>query len=119
MIESPKEYCGLFGIYGRPEAARHAFLGLYALQHRGQEAAGIVSSDGKRVYEHKGMGLVSHVFDEENMSALRGHIAVGHNRYSTTGQSRVTNIQPLLVNCKIGKVALGHNGNLVNCPSVA
>ena len=114
MIESPKEYCGLFGIYGNPEAARHAFLGLYALQHRGQEAAGIVSSDGKQVYEHKGMGLVSHVFDEENMSALRGHIAVGHNRYSTTGESRVTNIQPLLVDCKIGKVALGHNGNLVN-----
>lgn len=114
MIDSPREECGLFGIYNRPRAAESTFLGLYALQHRGQESAGIISSDGERTFEHKGMGLVAQVFDEENLQKLKGYIAVGHNRYSTTGQPRVANVQPLLVDCKAGKLAMAHNGNLVN-----
>ena len=114
MIESLHEECGVFGIYGSKGAAQNAFLGLYALQHRGQEAAGIVSTDGERMYEHKGMGLVAQVFDEESVGRLHGHAAIGHNRYSTTGLPRAANIQPLLVDCKVGKLALAHNGNLVN-----
>jgi amidophosphoribosyltransferase len=114
VSDSPREYCGLFGIFNQPRAAGSVFLGLYALQHRGQESAGIVSTDGRETYEHRGMGLVAQIYDEENLGRLRGSLAIGHNRYSTTGYPRVTNIQPLLVNCKIGKVALAHNGNLVN-----
>jgi len=114
MIESPREYCGLFGIHNNPNAAQNIFFGLYALQHRGQEAAGIVTTDGQRTYEQRGMGLVFQIYNEENLGALRGSIGIGHNRYSTTGPPRLTNIQPLLVDCKIGKVALAHNGNLVN-----
>lgn len=114
MIESLHEECGVFGIYGNGSAAQNTFLGLYALQHRGQEAAGIVSTDGERMLEHKGMGLVAQVFDEESIGRLKGHAAIGHNRYSTTGQPRAANIQPLLVDCKVGKLALAHNGNLVN-----
>jgi amidophosphoribosyltransferase len=114
MIESLHEECGVFGIYGSGSAVPHTFLGLYALQHRGQEAAGIVSTDGERMYEHKGMGLVAQVFDEESIGRLQGHAAIGHNRYSTTGLPRAANIQPLLVDCKVGKLALAHNGNLVN-----
>jgi amidophosphoribosyltransferase len=114
MADSPREYCGLFGIFNHPQAARSAFLGLYALQHRGQESAGIVSADGIRSYEHRGMGLISQIYDAESLEKLQGTLAIGHNRYSTTGQPRLTNIQPLLVDCKIGKLALAHNGNLVN-----
>jgi len=109
-----KEECAVFGIYGSEEAAKLTYLGLYALQHRGQESAGIISSDGKLVYEHKGLGLVSKVFDEEILSRLKGHIAIGHTRYSTTGLSHSANTQPFLVTCKIGKIAVAHNGNLVN-----
>jgi len=114
MIESLHEECGVFGVYGERNAAHSAYLGLYALQHRGQESAGIVSSNGERMFEHKGMGLVGQVFDEENLERLSGTMAIGHNRYSTTGQPRVANIQPLLVDCRVGKLALAHNGNLVN-----
>ena len=114
MIDSLHEECGVFGIYSSEGAAESTFLGLYALQHRGQEGAGIVSTDGDRMYEHKGMGLVAHVFDDESIARLKGKAAVGHNRYSTTGQPRVANIQPLLVDCRVGKLALAHNGNLVN-----
>ncbi|MCK5406602.1 MAG: amidophosphoribosyltransferase, partial [Candidatus Krumholzibacteria bacterium] len=114
MIESLHEECGLFGIYNHSHAAENTFLGLYALQHRGQESAGIISTDGERICEHKGMGLVAQVFNEESLQKLEGHIAVGHNRYSTTGQPRVANVQPLLVDCKVGKLAMAHNGNLVN-----
>jgi amidophosphoribosyltransferase len=114
MTESPHEFCGLFGICNHESAAHHAFLGLYALQHRGQESAGIVSSDGSKIHEHRGMGLVSQIYGEESLAQLKGRMAIGHNRYSTTGLTRVSNIQPLLVNCKIGRVALAHNGNLVN-----
>jgi amidophosphoribosyltransferase len=114
MTDSLHEECGLFGIYNHSHAAESTFLGIYALQHRGQESAGIVSTDGKRTFEHKGMGLISQVFNEENLQKLEGHIAIGHNRYSTTGQPRVANVQPLLVDCKVGKLAMAHNGNLVN-----
>jgi amidophosphoribosyltransferase len=114
MIESLHEECGVFGVYGDRNAAHSTYLGLYALQHRGQESAGIVSSNGERMFEHKGMGLVGQVFDEENLERLSGTMAIGHNRYSTTGQPRVANIQPLLVDCRVGKLALAHNGNLVN-----
>ena len=114
MIESLHEECGLFGIFDHEHAAQSTFLGLYALQHRGQESAGIVSSDGDHLFEHKGMGLVAQVFDEESLQKLRGKMAIGHNRYSTTGQPRVANVQPLLVDCRVGKLAMAHNGNLVN-----
>lgn len=114
MTEPIHEYCGLFGIYNHPSAAANVFLGLYALQHRGQESAGIVSTDGTRVHECRGMGLVSQIYDEEKLGTLGGHMAIGHNRYSTTGEPRVANIQPLTVKCKAGVIALAHNGNLVN-----
>jgi amidophosphoribosyltransferase len=106
--------CGVFAIYGHPGAARFTHLGLYALQHRGQESAGIVAADGRRVAQHKGMGLVSEVFREEVLDGLSGHLAVGHVRYSTTGSSHLINAQPLVVRYRHGQLALAHNGNLVN-----
>ncbi len=109
-----KEECAIFGIFGSEDAAHMAYLGLYSLQHRGQESSGIITSDGRRMYEHKAMGLVSKVFSEQILDGLKGHMAVGHNRYSTTGISNVVNTQPFLVDCKIGKIAVAHNGNLVN-----
>ncbi len=112
--DHPREECGVFGIYGHPEAANMAYLGLYSLQHRGQESSGIVASDGERVHSEVGMGLVADVFTKERISKLRGHIAIGHNRYSTAGQSDIKNAQPFLVNYAKGTLALGHNGNLVN-----
>jgi len=114
MIETIHEECGIFGIYNHANAAHSAFLGLHALQHRGQEGAGIVTSDGRRVHEHRGMGLVAQIFDETVLSHLPGRMAIGHNRYSTTGVSRLANVQPLLVDCRAGNIALAHNGNLVN-----
>ena len=112
--DHPKEECGVFGIYGHPEAANMAYLGLYALQHRGQESAGIVASNGEKVHSEVGMGLVADVFTEERIVKLQGRIAIGHNRYSTAGQSDIKNAQPFLVNYAKGTLALGHNGNLVN-----
>ena len=109
-----KEECAVFGIHGSDQAALMTYLGLYSLQHRGQESAGIISSNGGRMYEHKAMGLVSKVFSKETLNSLTGHMAIGHNRYSTTGMSHAVNIQPLHVDCKIGKIAVAHNGNLVN-----
>jgi len=109
-----REKCGVFGIYNHPQAARLTYLGLYALQHRGQESAGIVSSDGSNVYAHRGMGLVNEVFDEETMKNLSGHTAIGHNRYSTMGSSTSLNVQPLLINFFGEGIALSHNGNLIN-----
>ncbi|MHB8926163.1 MAG: amidophosphoribosyltransferase [Bacillota bacterium] len=106
--------CGVFGIYGHADAARVALYGLYALQHRGQESAGIVSADGRRVWIHKGMGLVSEVFDDSDLAQLHGNLAIGHVRYSTTGSSLIGNAQPLLVRYREGMMALAHNGNLVN-----
>ena len=109
-----REECAIFGILGNPEAAKLTYLGLYSLQHRGQESSGIVTSDGKEMYEHKDMGLVSKVFSSEIIQRLKGDIAVGHNRYSTAGESRLSNAQPFMVNCKVGQIAIAHNGNLVN-----
>jgi len=112
--EGLKEACGLFGVFGHPEAARMAYLGLYALQHRGEESAGIVSSDGRQLHSHKGMGLVGDVFNEETLELLPGTAAIGHVRYSTTGSSHIRNAQPLLDDSPTGSLAVAHNGNLVN-----
>src|SRR5512139_3004738 len=113
------ESCGVFGIYAPGEdVARLTFFALYALQHRGQESAGIVASDGRIARIHKGMGLVSQVFNEDNLAPLRGHIAVGHARYSTTGASFLRNAQPYLIETYRGPLAVAHNGNLVNAPSL-
>jgi amidophosphoribosyltransferase len=112
--DRPKDFCGIVGIYGTPEAAIWTYHGLYSLQHRGQESAGIASSDGDRVYKHLGMGLVSDVFNENVLDQLPGHIAVGHNRYSTTGSSNEQNIGPIVVNHRLGTIGVAHNGNLVN-----
>ncbi|MCX5679943.1 MAG: class II glutamine amidotransferase, partial [Candidatus Omnitrophica bacterium] len=109
-----KEYCGVIGVFGHKDASGLAYLGLYALQHRGEESAGIVSSDGRKVHQHKGMGLVGNVFNEDNLKKLKGHIAIGHVRYSTTGSSTVKNVQPLLMNHKKGFIAVAHNGNITN-----
>ena len=110
----PREECGIFAIYGHEEAARLAFFGLFALQHRGQESAGIVSSDGCQVCEHKGMGLASAVFKETILQKLVGTLAIGHVRYSTTGSSTISNAQPFLVHFADEYYALAHNGNIVN-----
>ncbi|MCW8132208.1 MAG: amidophosphoribosyltransferase [Planctomycetota bacterium] len=107
-------HCGLFGIYNVPDAAAKTFLGLFALQHRGQESAGVVVSDGKRIRSKKGMGLVTEVFHERDLADLPGHMAIGHVRYSTTGSSRITNVQPLVIDYSHGLIAVAHNGNLVN-----
>jgi amidophosphoribosyltransferase len=114
MRHYPKHYCGIFGIYGHPNAAELTYYGLYALQHRGQESAGIVTSDGKQFYPHKGMGLVSQVFKGSVLHDMVGSIAIGHTRYSTTGSSHLRNAQPLTVDCARGQIAIAHNGNLTN-----
>ncbi len=106
--------CGLFGIFGHPEAAHLTYLGLYALQHRGQESAGIVASDGRTLRVEKGMGLVNDVFTDEKLETLVGDRAIGHVRYSTAGDTVAANAQPILIECHRGPIALGHNGNLVN-----
>lgn len=110
----PKDECGVFAVYGNEEAARVTFFGLFALQHRGQESAGINTADGCLVYGHKGMGLASEVFHEDIFSKLPGHLAIGHVRYSTTGSSIISNAQPFLVHHAGEHYALGHNGNLIN-----
>jgi amidophosphoribosyltransferase len=110
----PREECGVIGIYGDENAANLAYLGLYALQHRGQESAGIVSSDGEHIYRYAGMGKVVDVFTETHMGSLNGFMAVGHNRYSTTGSSFLRNAQPIRVDSILGPIVLSHNGNLVN-----
>src|SRR5262249_28148974 len=99
----PKHYCGVFGVFGHPNAAELTYYGLYALQHRGQESAGIVTSDGKTFHAHKGMGLVSQVFKGDILHDMVGEIAVGHTRYSTTGSSHIRNAQPLTVDCARGQ----------------
>ncbi len=113
-MNGPKEYCGVFGIYGHTDAAKLTYFGLYALQHRGQESAGIVTSDGRTVRQHLGMGLVPEVFNDRKLSELSGSMAIGHVRYSTTGSSLFKNAQPLLVQHGKQSIAIGHNGNLVN-----
>ncbi|MBX3732663.1 MAG: amidophosphoribosyltransferase [Verrucomicrobiae bacterium] len=110
----PKHYCGVFGVFGHPEAAVVSYYGLYALQHRGQESAGIVSFDGEDFNVHRGMGLVPAIFDMPLLKTLRGDAAIGHTRYSTAGSSNLRNAQPLTVDCVKGKIAIAHNGNLTN-----
>ena len=112
--DHPKEACGIFGVYGHPEAAKLAYFGLYALQHRGQESAGIAVAQDDTVYNYKAMGLVSDVFDMPQLEDLQGSSAIGHVRYSTTGSSVLTNAQPFVVRHHHKSYAVGHNGNLVN-----
>jgi amidophosphoribosyltransferase len=114
MRDYPKHYCGVFGIYGHPNAAELAYYGLYALQHRGQESAGIVTCDGRDFHKHHGMGLVSQIFNGTILHHLVGSMGLGHTRYSTTGSSHLRNAQPLTVDCKRGQIAVAHNGNLTN-----
>ncbi len=109
------EECGVFGIYGHPEASAHTALGLHALQHRGQEAAGIVSSDGDHFYSHRALGLVGDNFNSSHViDKLKGHAAIGHNRYSTSGETLIRNVQPLFAEFSFGGFSLAHNGNLTN-----
>lgn len=112
--ENIKEYCGVFGIYNHPEAARVTYLGLFALQHRGEEAAGICTSDGANLHLYKNRGLVGEVFAEDPQPQLPGYMAIGHTRYSTTGSSTLINAQPYKVDYSRGQLAIAHNGNLVN-----
>src|SRR6516225_5441639 len=112
------EECGVAAIYGHPEASKLAYLSLYALQHRGQESAGIASANGEKIEMHKAMGLVSDIFTGERLAALPRSLAIGHTRYSTTGDSALLNAQPIRVECSKGKVALAHNGNIVNAHEI-
>lgn len=114
MKDRFQDACGILGILGSPEAANLTYLGLYALQHRGQESAGIVASDGKTLHLERAMGLVADVFTETRLRRLKGSVAIGHVRYSTTGSSQLKNAQPILASYRHGGVALAHNGNLVN-----
>lgn len=117
--KGPQDACGVFGVWAPGEdVARLTYFGLYALQHRGQESAGIATSDGSTILVFKDMGLVSQVFDDAALSSLRGHVALGHTRYSTTGSSTWENAQPTLGPTGAGTVALGHNGNLTNTPAL-
>src|SRR6185295_12628526 len=120
MQEYPKHYCGVFGVFGHRNAAQLTYYGLYALQHRGQESAGIVTSDGVKFVEHRGMGLVSQIFNTEALERLGKEttMAIGHTRYSTTGSSHIRNAQPLTGNCRLGQIAIAHNGNLTNASVV-
>src|SRR5213595_3406449 len=113
-----REECGVIAIYAHPEAEKLAYLGLHALQHRGQESAGIVTSDGMTLHPYKAMGLVADIFTEEVLSQLHGTLAIGHTRYSTAGDSALLNAQPILVQSNKGAIAVAHNGNLVNAPEI-
>jgi amidophosphoribosyltransferase len=108
------DHCGVFGVFNHPEAAKLTYLGLYALQHRGQESAGIVSTDGADLHLHKAVGHVQEIFTPEAITHLPGAAAVGHTRYSTAGDTTLLNAQPIMIDCNKGKIALGHNGNLTN-----
>src|SRR6201995_4275166 len=110
--------CGIVGVYGHPEAANITYLGLHALQHRGQEAAGIVTSDGDRFHQSKETGLVGDAFPRGELEQLPGHLAIGHVRYSTAGGSGLRNAQPFAVEYAHGSIAVAHNGNLVNAPEL-
>jgi amidophosphoribosyltransferase len=112
------DHCGVFGIFGHAEAAKMTYLGLYALQHRGQESAGIATTDGADVHVHKSMGHVQEIFTPDVISRLPGAVAMGHTRYSTAGDTSLMNAQPVVIDCNKGKLALGHNGNLTNALEV-
>src|SRR3954468_19495139 len=120
FIDSDKfhEECGVMAIYAHPEASTLAYLGLHQLQHRGQESAGIASSDGSTIFVHKAMGLVMDIFNEQVLTQLPGSIAIGHNRYSTSGDSALLNAQPIMVQSNKGMIALAHNGNLTNAGEI-
>jgi len=113
-----RDECGVVAIYGNPEAEKLAYLGLHALQHRGQESAGIVTSDGMTLHVHKAMGLVADIFQEDVLAGLRGTLGIGHTRYSTAGDSALLNAQPIMVQSNKGMMALAHNGNLVNAQDI-
>ncbi len=117
-LDKPREHCGIFGIYGHPEAARLTYFGLYALQHRGQESCGIVTGDGCRVRQHRGLGLVPEVFNQTVLEQLPGHLAIGHVRYSTTGSTMLINAQPFVVQHRGHMLAIGHNGTLTNAREI-
>ncbi len=114
MFDKFRDECGVFAIYGHPEAANLSYLGLYALQHRGQESAGITSGDGREVYMHKAMGHVADIFTPAAMKELKGNHAIGHTRYSTAGDKLLVNAQPFSVSCNKGRIAVAHNGNITN-----
>jgi len=113
-----RDECGVVGIHQHPEAETLAYLGLHALQHRGQESAGIVTSDGMSLHMHKGMGLVADIFTEKKLSRIRGTLAIGHTRYSTTGDSAILNAQPIMVQSNKGMIAMAHNGNVTNAQDI-
>lgn len=118
-LDRPREACGVFGIYAPGmDVARQAFFALYALQHRGQESAGIATSDGRSTYVHKDMGLVAQVFNEDRLKPLKGHLGIGHTRYSTTGSSHLRNAQPYVIETIYGPLGVGHNGNLTNAAAL-
>lgn len=112
QLDKLHEECGVFGIYGHAEASRLAYLGIYALQHRGQESSGIISSDGQALHAARGMGHVSDIFDEQTLQRLPGRLAIAHARYSTAGEVSLREAQPFLINCHRGQIAICHNGNL-------
>ena len=114
MLDKFKDECGVFGIFGNPEAANLTYLGLYALQHRGQESTGIATSDGQKMHVSRAMGQVADAFTGSVLETLPGHLAIGHTRYSTAGESRLQNAQPMLIDCAHGQIAIAHNGNIVN-----
>ncbi len=114
MLDKFKDECGVFGIFGHPEAANMTYLGLYAMQHRGQESGGIAVSDGHLIRVSRAMGYVADAFDTETLASLPGDRAIGHVRYSTAGSSQLSNAQPFLIDCAHGQIAIGHNGNLIN-----
>ena len=117
-LDKFREECGVVAIYSHPEAETLAYLGLHALQHRGQESAGIVTSDGMSLHIYKAMGLVADIFTEKKLARIRGTLAIGHTRYSTTGDSALLNAQPIMVQSNKGMIALAHNGNLTNAQEI-
>ena len=119
MLDKFKDECGVFGIFGHPEAANLTYLGLFALQHRGQESAGIAAADGGKMRVSRAMGEVAEAFDERRSAKLPGHLAIGHTRYSTAGESKLENAQPFVIDCAHGQIAVAHNGNLVNAQRAA
>ena len=118
LFDKLREECGVVGIHAHPEAEKLAYLGLHALQHRGQESAGIVTSNGERLHSHRSMGLVADIFTEDVLASLRGILAIGHTRYSTAGDSALLNAQPIMVQSNKGAIAVAHNGNLVNAQAI-
>ncbi|WP_138496451.1 amidophosphoribosyltransferase [Paenibacillus pinistramenti] len=118
IFDTLKEECGVFGVFGHPEAASLSYYGLHALQHRGEESAGMCVTDGKEFHYHRGMGLVKEVFDKDRLASLTGSLSIGHVRYSTSGDSRLANAQPLVFKYRDGDLAVATNGNIVNAPKI-